>query len=280
MENSKIIEGTLRGVGGATLFYRRTARPEAPVKGVIILVHGHGDHSGGLANMCDALVRSGYIVYAADSRGHGRSPGIRGFIRSWDEYTGDLHAMRELAKSEFPQLPLFIVGHSLGGVISTDYVLTRETGLSGLVLVAPAISYKMTTFEKWLIRILGKVRPQLTIQKKGGSIEGLTQDPDMMAKLQSDPLRHSTITPGLGVGLSQAVPRIMQQAASLKLPLLLQYGLEDQMTPPEKLEQFLLAVGSLDKTSHAYATMRHRPFDDVGREQFLADLIHWLDQHV
>ncbi len=273
-----ITEGTFQGVGGVDLFYRKATPSEAPAKGAIIAVHGHGDHSGGLVNMCDALVQGGYIVYSADSRGHGRSPGIRGFIRSWDEYKGDLHIFRELVLSENPELPLFIIGHSMGGVISADYVLDQGTGISGLVLVAPAISYEMTTFENWLIKLLGKLRPQLTIQKSG-SVEGLTQDPDMAAKLQSDPLRHSTVTPGLGLGLSQAIPRILNQAQSFQLPLLLQYGLEDQLTPPAKLQQFLHLVGSQDKKSYAYDTMRHRPFDDLGREQFLSDLLGWLDQH-
>ncbi|KRE91137.1 hypothetical protein ASG89_34410 [Paenibacillus sp. Soil766] len=273
-----VSERTFQGVGGAELFYRRATPLEAPAKGVIIAVHGHGDHSGGLVNMCEALVQGGYLVYSADSRGHGHSPGIRGFIRSWDEYLGDLHRFRELVVSENPQLPLFIIGHSMGGVISADYVLKHASGVSGLILIAPAISYEMTTFEKWLIRLLGKLRPQLTIQKSG-SVEGLTQDPDMMAKLQSDPLRHSTVTPGLGLGLSQAIPRLMKQAHSFQLPLLLQFGREDKTTPPEKLEQFLQAVGSQDKKSYAYSTMRHRPFDDLGRDHFLSDLIGWLEQH-
>lgn len=273
-----VMEGTFHGFGGVELFYRRSAPSNEPAKGAIIAVHGHGDHSGGLVNMIEALVQGGYIVYSADSRGHGRSPGIRGFIRSWEEYKGDLDVCKQLVVSENPGLPLFIIGHSMGGVISADYVLDHDSGIRGLVLVAPAISYEMTTFEKWLIRVLGKLRPQLTIQKSG-SVDGLTQDPEMMAKLQSDPLRHSTVTPGLGLGLSQAIPRLMKQAHSFQLPLLLQYGLEDKMTPPEKLQQFLQAVGSQDKKSYAYETMRHRPFDDLGRDRFLSDLVGWLDLH-
>lgn len=273
-----VTEGTFQGTGGVELFYRRAIPSDVPAKGIVIAVHGHGDHSGGLVNMSEALVQGGYIVYSADSRGHGRSPGIRGFIRNWNEYQRDLHLFRELVRSENPRLPLFIIGHSMGGVISANYVLDHASGISGLVLVAPAISYEMTTFEKWLIKLLGKLRPQLTIQKSG-TVEGLSQDPDMIARLQSDPLRHSTVTPGLGLGLSQAIPRLMKQAHSITLPLLLQYGREDKLTPPEKLEQFLQLVGSQNKTSYAYETMRHRPFDDLGRDRFLSDLVGWLDQH-
>ncbi|OCT16011.1 hypothetical protein A8709_10360 [Paenibacillus pectinilyticus] len=272
-----VMEGTFQGVGGIELFYRKAAPSEEP-KGVIIAVHGHGDHSGGLVNLCAALVEAGYLVYSADARGHGRSPGIRGFIRKWDEYIGDLHAFRQFVRSETPQLPLFLIGHSMGGVISADYARNWGAGLHGLVLIAPAISYEMTTFEKWLIRLLGKLRPQLTIQKSG-SVEGLSQDPDMIAKLQSDPLRHSTVTPGLGLGLSQAVPRLISQAHALQFPFLLQYGLEDQLTPPAKLQHFFDMVGSRNKKQHVYESMRHRPFDDLGRERFLADLVDWVDQH-
>ncbi|KIL38801.1 hypothetical protein SD70_24275 [Gordoniibacillus kamchatkensis] len=272
-------EGAFRGFNGAELFYRKVSKPEAAAKGAIIAVHGHGDHSGGLQNICDKLAENGYIVYAFDMRGHGRSPGIRGFIRTWDEYIGDLHAFREMAAADAPGLPLFIVAHSLGGVVVLDYAMQRGQGVSGLLLIAPAISYEATLFEKMLIACLGKLKPDFTKQQTGNA-DLLTQDPDILARLTSDPLRHNTVTPGLGFGLMRAVARITNGAHSIRTPLLLQYGLADKITPPAKLRQFFQAVGSADKQQYEYDAMRHRPFDDVGREHFMAHMLSWLDRHI
>ncbi|MCD9025819.1 alpha/beta hydrolase [Cohnella silvisoli] len=273
----KEIEGTFYGVNGAQLFYRKVFQRES-AKGTVIAVHGHGDHSRGLQNLYAKLAESGYIVYAPDLRGHGRSPGIRGFIRAWEEYRGDLHVFRELAATETPELPVYVVGHSLGGVISADYTLFHGEGISGLVLISPAISYEATFLDKCLMALMGKLKPDLAV-RKAGKPDLLTQDPEILSRLISDPLRHDTVTPGLGLGLMQALSRLTNQASSIQIPLLLQYGLEDKITPPAKLREFFHSVGSGDKQSFEYDEMRHRPFDDLGRERFFADMLAWLERH-
>ncbi|RKP49947.1 alpha/beta hydrolase [Cohnella endophytica] len=274
----KVIEGTFNGVNGTQLFYRKAFQRES-AKGMVLAVHGLGDHSGGLRNLYEKWAESGYIVYALDLRGHGRSLGKRGFIRTWDEFRGDLHSLRELGASETQGLPIYLAGHSLGGVISADYALHHGEGISGLVLIAPAISYRPTFFEKFLLASLGKLKPDLAIRKNGDP-EGLTLDPEILTRLTSDPLRHNTVTPGLGLGLMQAVSRIMKQSSAIQIPLLLQYGLEDKLTPPAKLREFFHSVGSGDKQTFEYDAMRHRPFDDLDRERFFADMLNWLDRHV
>ncbi|MDQ6422850.1 alpha/beta hydrolase [Paenibacillus sp. LHD-117] len=273
-----VTEGTFYGVNGVELFYRKVLASREAARGTVIAVHGHGDHSGGLQNLIERLAESGYHVYAHDLRGHGKSPGIRGFIRKWEEYRGDLHAFRELVVSETAGLPVYVIGHSMGGLISADYSLFHGHGISGLALIAPAISYEMTVYEKCLISLMGKLKPDLTVHK-AGSPDLLTQDPEIRSRLASDPLRHDTVTPGLGLGMMQAVSRVMKQVKSMQLPLLLQYGLGDEITPPAKLREFYHSVGTGDKQNYEYDAMRHRLFDDFGRERFFADMLNWMDRH-
>ncbi|MFD0696668.1 alpha/beta hydrolase [Paenibacillus sp. GCM10027628] len=270
-------EGIFNGVGGVELFYR-VIEPKSTPKGAVIALHGHGDHSGGLNNIFEKLSENNYLTYAFDLRGHGKSSGTRGYIRTWDEYIGDLHAFRELVASEVPQLPLYMMAHSLGGVISLDYSLYHGEGISGLVLIAPAISYELKPSEKLLIALMSKLKPNLTI-KNSSNYQLLTQDLEIQNRLKSDLLRHNTVTPGLGRGLMQAVQRLESSAGSIKMPILLQYGLGDEVTPPVKLRQFFHSIGSQDKQNYEYEAMRHRPFDDLGRERFFADLLTWLDRH-
>ncbi|WP_314002242.1 lysophospholipase [uncultured Paenibacillus sp.] len=270
-------EGTFRGAGGTELFYRAATPADRVPKAAVLLVHGHGDHSGGLYGLITRLTDNGCTVYAPDLRGHGRSPGTRGFIRSWDEYREDLHALRTRIDAEQPSLPLYLMAHSLGGVISLDYVVRHGAGVAGLAAIAPAISYEATPLGKLLVLAMGRFKPDYTVEKTG-DLRQLTRDPDMLAKLQADPLRHNTVTPGLGRGLLRTLPMLTKSASSIRLPLLLQYGLADEITPPAELHRFFDSVGSPDKQRIAYEDVRHRPFDDLGRETFFADLLGWLDR--
>lgn len=271
-------EGTFYGVGGAELFYR-VIKPKAVPKAAVILVHGFGDHSGGLQNLSTSLAKNNYIVYAFDVRGHGKSSGKRGYIQNWSEFTGDLHEFRELVLQEHPLLPLFIVGHSMGGVITLDYALDYREGISGVIAISPAISYQATPLERFGITVLGKLKPDFRFTKKG-NFQVKSKDPSLQAKHNPDGLRHNTITPALGRGLLKAVTRVVNSAQAIEVPLLLQYGLDDKITPPKKLRDFFNEVASADKQFVEYPFVKHRPFDEAGREVFFRDLVYWLDQQV
>jgi alpha-beta hydrolase superfamily lysophospholipase len=272
-------EGKFKGVNGVELYYQVLYPKASAPKAAVILVHGHGDHSGGLQNLSKSLVERDFLVYAFDLRGHGKSSGKRGFILDWDEYRNDLHAFRKLVATEVPELPLFIVGHSIGGVIVLDYTLDYSEGLAGLIAISPAISYEVTPSERLLITLMGKLKPDYSIVKTGNS-QVLTKDPEELDRLAADELRHDVVTPGLGRGLMRTVARLANEAKSIKLPFLLQFGLEDELTPPAKLHQFFDTVSSSNKHKFEYPHMRHRPFDDLEREQFFEDMIHWLDEQV
>ncbi|TCN26299.1 alpha/beta hydrolase [Mesobacillus foraminis] len=271
-------QGTFHGTDGAELYYRIN-EPESRPKAAVILIHGFGDHSGGLQNLSKSLVQNRYCVYALDLRGHGKSSGKRGFISSWDEFRGDLQELQRLVALERPTLPLFIVGHSMGGVITLDYALDHQTGISGAAVISPAISYKATPLEKFGITIMGKLKPDFSFTKKG-NFHLHVKDPELQAKLNPEGLRHNTVTPGLGRGLLHAIDRVEEEAGNIQLPFLLQYGLDDRITPPEKLREFFSHVGSPDKRVYEYALAKHRPFDENGREVVLEDLTCWLDQQV
>jgi len=273
------IEGTFTGVDGAELFFRVLPPKTAP-KAAVILVHGHGDHSGGLRNLSKTMAENEYIVYAYDLRGHGKSSGKRGYIRSWDEFRGDLHEFRKKVEINHPQLPLYLIGHSIGGVIALDYALDYSLGLSGMIAISPAISYEVTAIEKLGITVMGRIKPDYSF-KKPGPIRFFSKNTSRAAaKFYSDGLRHNTITPGLGRGLMQAVSRVLNQAQSIRLPLLLQYGLDDKITPPAKISHFYHQVSSQDRQKFEYVGAKHRPFEGAGKEKFLDDMVTWLDKQV
>ncbi|MGX6445896.1 alpha/beta hydrolase [Neobacillus sp. K501] len=267
--------GIFTGVGGVELFFRIIKPLRAP-KAVVIVIHGHGDHSGGMKNITESLVKSEYMVYAFDLRGHGNSSGKRGYIKTWDEFRGDLHRLRRMVSENHPNLPLYIVGHSIGGLITLDYSLDYHEGLSGIIAISPAISYEVTRFEKIGITLMGKLMPDYSIDKKQMN----WKKSNNYAKFYADGLRHNTITPGLGRSLIHTISRVLKEAESIKLPILLQCGLDDKITPPAKLSQFFNEVASSDKQMYEYSFMKHRPFDETGKEKFLEEMVGWLDDQV
>lgn len=268
-------EGSFAGAHGTQLYYR-SLLPAASPKAVVILLHGLGDHSGGMQTISRHLCEHLYATYAFDLRGHGKSPGTRGYVRSWEDYRGDLHAFRHLVRELHPDLPLFLVAHSLGGLISLDYCLHEDAGLAGLVVIAPALSYTFKPIEKWLIFVMCCIKPDYTVEKPVHARHDRSSE--RSGWTHGDPLRHQIVTPGLGRGMITAQSTLKKRAAALRVPFFLQYGTQDRVTPPQQLLPFFEAVGSKDKQQIAYANMRHRPFDEEGNAAFLADLLKWLDE--
>src|SRR5664279_5759603 len=129
-------EGWVEASDGVRL-YAQWWKPSGAAKAIVCLVHGVCEHSGRYAHLANALARSGYLVGAIDLRGHGRSPGKRVFIRSFDEYLTDVRSLLSQAAREAPGKPVFLLGHSLGGLIATLFVIVERPAIAGLVLSGP-----------------------------------------------------------------------------------------------------------------------------------------------
>ncbi|CAM3473491.1 alpha/beta hydrolase [Brevibacillus invocatus] len=267
-------EGTFAGTHGAELFYRSLVPVTSP-KAAVIILHGLGDHSGGMQAISKYLCEHHYATYSFDLRGHGKSPGTRGYVSRWEDYRRDLHAFHQIVQELHADLPLFLVAHSLGGLICLDYCLHEDTGIAGLAAIAPALSYTFKPMEKWLILLMSCIKPDYTVEKPVHSRSARGSDRNSWN--HGDSLRHQIVTPGLGRGMITALSSLQKHSSSIQVPFLLQYGTADRVTPPEQLREFFARIGSRDKQQIAYEHMRHRPFDEEGNSAFLADLLNWLE---
>jgi alpha-beta hydrolase superfamily lysophospholipase len=128
-------ESTFQGAGGS-LLYCQAWRPNGPATAVIVGVHGLGDHSGGLRNIIGHVLPRGYAWYGLDLRGHGRSPGPRGHVGSWSDFLDDLHAFLLWVRGRAAGVPVFLLGHSLGGLICLDYAMQHPEGLDGVIAIS------------------------------------------------------------------------------------------------------------------------------------------------
>lgn len=254
--------------------------PESSPHAAVVIVHGYGEHSGRHAHTATHLMHSGYSVHTYDQRGYGRSEGKRAYVDSFDEYTSDLALVVRRSRERYPELPLFIFGHSMGCIVSTLYTLTHSTRPLGLILSAPAFQ---TINVPWPLEVvsgfISRLFPTLPTLKPDRT--RLSRDPEVVDHAVRDTLFFNRrMYAKTGSSLLRANEYIREHLSELTLPLLILQGTADQVVDPEGAPQMYHLAGSTDKTLHLYEGAYHEVLNDYGRDEVLKDVTTWLDAHV
>jgi len=273
-------EGTITSYDGLTI-YHQSWLPEGEPKAAVMLIHGLGEHSGRYGHVAARLNEAGYAVHALDHRGHGKSEGKRVYVKSYDEFMADLIQFRGLVEGQHPGLPLFALGHSMGGNLVMGHVLDHQDGLAGIVLSGPALKVgdelspaKITIF-KSVARVAPGLRPE------GLSAEAISRDPAVVAAYQADPLVYNgKIAAGLGAALIDAMDTFPDRYATLTVPILIMHGTEDRLTNIEGSRELERSATDADVTAHYYDGLYHEVFNEPEQDRVLGDLVAWLDAHV
>lgn len=275
----QIQEGTFNGSEGLSLYYQ-SWQPDSPARGVLVIVHGLGEHGGRYKNVVNHLVPLGFAVYALDHRGHGRSPGQRAYANNMAEFRGDVHALVQLAANAHPGLPLFIMGHSLGGLITLDYILHQPEGLRGAIVSAPAVGgVGVSPVLLMLSRVLSRVWPTFSLDS-GLDVNAISRDPQEVQAYQDDPLVHGKGTPRLATVVMDSAEWCQANAHTLQLPLLMIHGTADSITSPADSRRFFDNVASADKTYIAYEGGYHESHNDIHYQQVVEDIAAWLVERI
>jgi len=272
-------EGTFTGFGGLELYYQRW-RPEGRPKAVLPIVHGFGEHSGRYGNVVDWFVPQGYAVYAFDLRGHGRSPGPRGYINEWAEFRGDVRSFLELVHEQEPERATFLLGHSMGGLIALEYALHHPEGLAGVIASGPVLAQVgVSPLLLALSKVLSGILPRLTLDTKLDAT-AISRDQAVVEAYVNDPLVHSLGTPRLSTELTRAVEWTQAHAAEMRIPCLIVHGSADRLAPPEGSRVFYENMTLTDKERQVYEGYYHEVFNDVGKERALAAVEAWIGRHL
>jgi alpha-beta hydrolase superfamily lysophospholipase len=273
------LEAKFEGVDGLELYYQ-CWRPEGEPKAVLAVVHGFGEHSGRYGNVVDWFVPKGYAVYALDLRGHGRSPGPRGYINAWSEFRGDVKKLLELVHEREPDRPVFLLGHSMGGLIVLEYVLHHPEGLVGVISSGPVLAQAgVSPFLVLMSRVLSGIAPRLTLDT-GLDATAISRDQAVVDAYVNDPLVHSKGTPRLGTEMTKAYEWTQAHAAEMSIPLLIVHGSVDRLAPPEGSRAFYDKVKFDDKERQVYEGYYHEVFNDIGKEKVLATVETWVEQRL
>jgi alpha-beta hydrolase superfamily lysophospholipase len=226
------------------------------------------------------LVPLGFAVYGFDHRGHGRSPGKRGHIMGWNEFREDVKQFVDKIHQEGADKPLFLYGHSMGGLIVLDYVLHYPEGLSGVIASGPILAQPgVSPFLLMLSRILSKIWPSFSIDTKLDA-DAISRDPEVIKAYEADPLVHSMASARFGTELTATMEWTHDHAFELKIPLLILHGEADKLVPPAGSRKFFENVNLNDKELQTYPGGYHEPHNDIEHQTVLNDLERWLQKHL
>jgi alpha-beta hydrolase superfamily lysophospholipase len=245
---------------------------------VLLLVHGYAEHSGRYEEMALWFARRGCAVHAYDQRGHGRSEGVRCHVERFDEFLDDLALVLEAARSENPELPITLVGHSMGGLVTLAFLATRKPRVASAVTSGPALALgAVSPFRVAIARAARRLLPRLAIGS-GLDPAGLSRDPEVVRAYLADPLIVRTMTTSLGAELLAAAPRTAALAGQVEVPLLMLHGEDDPLCAVEGSRAFSAGVRTPGSALRAYPKLRHEIFNEPEREAVWQDLLDWLEE--
>jgi alpha-beta hydrolase superfamily lysophospholipase len=270
-------EHAFDGVGDVRIVYD-VWTPDATPRAVVILSHGFGEHARRYDHVAERFGRDGFLTYALDHRGHGRSGGKRVLVKDISEFTGDFDTLVGIATQEHPGLPRIVLGHSMGGGIVFAYGVEHPDNYDLMVLSGPAVAAQtaVSPLLAWLAKTIGAIAPGLPLQQlEAGAV---SRDPAVVDAYNTDPLvYHGKVPGGIARVLMLVGETMPQRAASLAAPLLVVHGSEDRLIPEIGSHQLVEAVGSSDVELKVYPGLYHEVFNEPEQKQVLDDVVSWIN---
>ena len=254
----------------------RSWRPDGSPRAVVAIVPGFNSHSGYYFWTAEQLVANGFAVYSVDLRGRGESDGERFYVQSFDEYLSDVDLMVNLARSREPGLPVFMLGHSAGGVIASVYTLEHQQELAGLICESFAFRVPAPDFVLAVLKGISHLAPHAHVFKLNN--HDFSRDPEVVKFMNEDPLIANETQPTLTVAERvRADERLEREFPLFTLPLFIMHGTLDKATRPSGSQLFYDTASSQDKTLKLYEGYFHDLLNDVDKEYVMADINSWLE---
>jgi alpha-beta hydrolase superfamily lysophospholipase len=267
--------GYFSGAGGRRIF-RCAWLPDGSPRAKVVLVHGASEHSGRYQHVAEVLVDDGYGVYALDHQGHGRSEGRRAVLDRMASAVADVDQLVGLARENEPGVPIFLLGHSMGGTIALAYCLEHQQRLAGLILSGPLAALEAAPAPLRLVgRILSAVAPATPLIAIDATL--VSRDPTVVDDYVADPLNYHGKLPARTVAeLAAAIDAFPDAVGAITLPTLILYGTADRLAPPAGSEMLERQMGAADKTVKPYPGLFHEILNEPERDEVLADIRTWL----
>jgi len=264
-------------------FFVRGWEPDHKPKALVALVHGLGEHTGRYEHVARAMTDAGYALAGFDLRGHGKSSGIRGHFPSLEAVMQDIKDFFIFLTQRYPDLPQFLYGHSLGGLLVLTYALKNKTGLKGVIATGAGLRSQIHDQKLKIIvaKVFGSIAPA-TLIPNGLDITFLSRDPAVIKAYNSDPLVHDRMSLGFGKAGLNATDYTWEHAEEFSVPLLIMHGAADRNTYPHGSADFSKRAAKKNKdiTLKLWEGMYHEVHNEPEKEQVIQFTIDWLDRHL
>lgn len=272
-------DGRFAGFAERQIFWQSWG-PESEPCAAVVIVHGASEHSGRYDHVAKALVADRCVVYALDHRGHGRSDGPRALIDRLAAAVADVDRLVSRVRAEHPELPIIMLGHSMGATIALSYTIRHQERLTGLILSGPLAALEAAPAGLRLLgRALSTLAPRLPLIDIDAS--QVSRDPAVVRAYEADPLNHHGKLPARTVDeLARAIDGFPEAVTTITLPVLILYGSDDGLAPPSGAKMLERRIGSADLTVIAYPGLFHEILNEPEREAVLTDIRAWLAERL
>jgi alpha-beta hydrolase superfamily lysophospholipase len=271
-------ESSFEGVGGLRIA-TRSWQPAGKPSAVMILIHGFNAHSAYFAWPAEQFASKGLACYALDLRGRGKSEGERFYVEKFSDYLGDVDRLVRQARSENQGLPVFVLGHSVGGVIAASYVFEHQNEIAGLISESFAYDVGLPDAAALLVKGISHLTPHLHVYTLKNEI--FSRDPEAVARMNNDPLIEKESQPAeTSAEVLKAADRLTADFPKFTVPVLILHGTADKATRPAGSQRFYDMTGSKDKTLKLYEGHFHDLLNDVDKELVMADIQAWIDRQL
>ena len=274
--------GRFTGPDGIKIFYRQYRAESERAR--MVIAHGLGEHSGRYGNVIERVLPRGFSVWVPDHRGHGQSGGRRGHILNFVQYLTDLRLMVELAKKDMPgEIPCFLLGHSMGGLIALYFAQRYPELIDGVVASSPCLGMvlEIPPVKKVLGSFMSYVWPGLIMGNELDATK-ISRDLDVVKAYENDPLVHDRVSARFFTELMAAMGSVNQQASTLNVPVLMQVAGDDFLVNANASKHFFKRLALQDKTLHVYDGMYHEIYNapEDSQKRVLEDLEAWLEKQL
>jgi acylglycerol lipase len=271
-------ESSFPGVGGIAI-HTRSWQPAGTARAVMVLVHGFNSHSGYMVWAGEQFAANGFATFALDLRGRGQSEGERFYVENLADYLTDIDTLVGMARAEHPGLPIYMLGHSAGGVTAASYAYEHQDDVAGLVCESFAFDVGLPHLVQLAIEGVAKLAPHAHLFSLNNA--DFSRDPAVVERMNNDPLIHKESQPAETARvLLLAADSLKEHMPSLKVPVLIIHGTADKAARSAGSQYFYDHAGSSDKTLKLYEGHYHDLLNDLGKEEVMADVQAWLDARV
>lgn len=267
-------------VDGIQLYWQAWSSEATPRRGCVALMHGYGEHCSRYHHVAVALVRAGYNVMAIDARGHGRSTGIRAHVDRYADYVRDMALLKRNIEGRWPHLPLFVLGHSNGGLITLRYALTRPTRVRGFIVTSPLVGIKVAVSPAKAAagKLMSRVWPHFSLPS-GLDARDVCQNPDVIRHYASDPLNNAVATARYFTEVNEATASLFTRAHEIDQPFLFLIAGNDAVVDAAATERLFHRLGSHDRELEVYPDLFHEILNEEVWPDIVRRIVGWMEAH-